>query len=75
VTPKLPAVQPKELVRIAERLGFTLRRQRGSHAIYVRASDRARVVIPIHGGELKRKTLRSIVQDLRISLEEFRAML
>jgi predicted RNA binding protein YcfA (HicA-like mRNA interferase family) len=71
----LPAISAKEVVRIAERLGFTLRRQRGSHAIYVRGSDQARVVIPMHGGELKRKTLRGIIQDLRISVEEFQAML
>jgi predicted RNA binding protein YcfA (HicA-like mRNA interferase family) len=57
LTPKLPAITPKELVRVAERLGFTFRDQSGSHAIYVRASDQARVVIPMHGGDLKRKTL------------------
>ncbi len=75
MTPKLPAVNAKELVRIAERLGFEFRRQSGSHAIYVRASDQARVVIPMHGGELKRKTLRAIIQDLRISVAEFRELL
>jgi predicted RNA binding protein YcfA (HicA-like mRNA interferase family) len=52
-------------------LGFAFRRQRGSHAIYVRHSDQARVVIPMHRGELKRKTLRAIIQDLKISVEEF----
>jgi predicted RNA binding protein YcfA (HicA-like mRNA interferase family) len=46
VTPKLPATSAKELVRVAEKLGFVFRRQSGSHAIYVRASDKARVVIP-----------------------------
>jgi predicted RNA binding protein YcfA (HicA-like mRNA interferase family) len=57
VTPKLPTATAKDLVRVAERLGFVFRRQRGSHAIYVRQSDQARVVIPMHKGELKRKTL------------------
>jgi predicted RNA binding protein YcfA (HicA-like mRNA interferase family) len=71
VTPKLPAVTAKELVRVAERLGFEFRRQRGSHAIFVRANDQARVVIPMHAGNLKHKTLRAIVRDLKISLEEF----
>jgi predicted RNA binding protein YcfA (HicA-like mRNA interferase family) len=75
VTPKLPAATAKDLARVAERLGFVLRRQRGGHAIYVRASDQARVVIPMHKGELKRKTLRAIIQDLKISVEEFRTML
>jgi len=70
VTPKLPAATANDLVRVAERLGFVFRRQRGSHAIYVRASDQARVVISMHKGELKRKTLRAIIQDLKISVEE-----
>jgi len=51
------------------------RRQHGSHAIYVRQSDQARVVIPMHTGEVKRKTLRAIIQDLKISVEEFGNML
>ena len=58
-----------------QRLGFVLRRQRGSHAIYVRESDQARVVIPMHGRELKRKTLRGIIQDLKISVDAFLEML
>ena len=75
MTPKPRAVTAKELVRVAERLGFAFRRQRGSHAIYVRASDQARVVIPMHSGNLKQKTLRAIVRDLKISAEEFAELL
>ena len=33
------------------------------------------MVIPMHRGELKRKTLRAIIQDLKISVEEFGNML
>lgn len=75
MTPKLSAATAKDLVRVAERLGFVFRRQRGSHAIYVRPSDQARVVIPMHRGEVKRKTLRAIIQDLKISVDEFGSML
>jgi len=75
VTAKLPAIKAKELARIAERLGFEFRRQRGSHAIYVRASDQARVVIPMHAGDLKRKTLRSVIEDLKITVEQFQELL
>ena len=39
-------VTAKELVRAATRLGFVLDRQKGSHAVYVRGTDRA--VIPMH---------------------------
>jgi len=38
-------------------------------------SDQARVVIPMRKGELKRKTLRGIIQDLKISVEEFANLL
>lgn len=63
MTPKFPAVTAKELARVAERLGFRLRRQTGSHAVYVRADDRARVVIPMHGGE--RSGSRNAIQSAR----------
>jgi predicted RNA binding protein YcfA (HicA-like mRNA interferase family) len=43
----------------------------GSRAIYVRPGDQARVAMPMHRGELKRKTLRGIIQDLEINIEEF----
>ena len=37
--------------------------------------SKARVVIPMHSGALKRKTLRAIIQDLKVSVEEFRKLL
>ena len=65
----------KDLARIAQRLGFEFRRQKGSHAIYVRASDNRRVVIPMHSGrDLKSKTLRGIIEDLGITVDEFEKM-
>lgn len=75
MTPKQPAASAKDVVRVAEKLKFVFRRQSGSHAIYVRQSDQARVVIPMHKGELKRKTLRGIIQDLKITVEEFAKLL
>ncbi|HKV24604.1 MAG TPA: type II toxin-antitoxin system HicA family toxin [Candidatus Acidoferrum sp.] len=75
MTPKQPTATAKDVVRVAERLGFVFRRQSGSHAIYVRAGDQARVVIPMHKSELKRKTLRGIIQDLKVSVDEFARLL
>ncbi len=76
MSPKLPVVTGKDVARVAERLGFEFRRQRGSHAIYVRPTDKSRVVIPMHSGaSIKRKTLRAIIQDLKLTLEEFREMI
>ena len=52
MSPKLPVVRATEVVRVAERLGFVFDRQRGSHAVYRRPTDGARVVIPMHAGRM-----------------------
>lgn len=76
MSPKLPVVAAKEATRVAARLGFEFRRQKGSHAIYVRASDHARVVIPMHAGvAIKPKTLRAIIADMKITIERFTELL
>lgn len=76
MSPKPPAVTGKDVARVAQSLGFEFRRQTGSHAIYVRPTDHARVVIPMHSGvAIKRKTLRSIIDDLKLSVEEFSSLL
>jgi predicted RNA binding protein YcfA (HicA-like mRNA interferase family) len=73
---KLPVVQSKDLVRVAQKLGFVMDRQRGSHAVYYRDRDRARVVIPIHAGrDVPPGTLRDIIEDLGVTVDEFRALL
>ncbi len=72
---KLPAMRARDVVRVAEALGFVLDRQRGSHAVFYRASDRRRVVIPMHSGtDLKTGTLRGIIADLGLTPEEFTRM-
>ncbi len=69
---RLPVVTSRDLIRVAEKLGFVLDRQRGSHAIYYRASDGARAVIPVHSGKtIKPKTLASILEDMGITPDEF----
>lgn len=76
MSPFLPQVKAKDLIRVAKQLGFELDRQKGSHAVFYRPSDKARVVIPIHSGrDIKPKTLRGIIDDMRITPEEFKELL
>lgn len=73
---KLPSIPAREVARVAQAVGFVLHRQRGSHAVYYRAADNRRVVIPMHGRkDLKPGTLRGIINDLGLSVEEFLARL
>ncbi|MBI5191315.1 MAG: type II toxin-antitoxin system HicA family toxin [Nitrospirae bacterium] len=76
MTPHLPAVTSRQVVRAVLKLGFVLDRQSGSHAIYFRESDRRRVVVPAHPGKtIKPKTLLSIIGDMGINVDEFRGMI
>ena len=69
---KLPVIRSRDLVRAAKRIGFVFDRQSGSHALYLRDSGRRRIVVPIHSGrDLKPGTLRAIIADMGITVEEF----
>jgi predicted RNA binding protein YcfA (HicA-like mRNA interferase family) len=57
------------------RLGFVLDRQKGSHAVYLRSSDRRRLTIPMHNRDLKSGTLHGLIRDMGISREEFISLL
>ena len=73
---KLPSVPARDVVRVAQAIGFIFDRQRGSHAVYLRTSDHRRVVIPMHGGkDLKPGTLRGIISSLGLTVEEFNDLL
>jgi predicted RNA binding protein YcfA (HicA-like mRNA interferase family) len=73
---KLPSVRAREVAHVAEAIGFVLDRHRGSHAVYYRASDRRRVVIPMHGRkDLKPGTLRGLIADMGLSVDQFVAKL
>ncbi|MBI3545135.1 MAG: type II toxin-antitoxin system HicA family toxin [Gammaproteobacteria bacterium] len=76
MSPLLPQVKAKDLIRVAKQLGFELDRQKGSHAIFYRPSDKARVVIPVHAGrDIKPKTLHGIIDDMRITPEKLKELL
>lgn len=72
--PKMPSVKPKRFVRALERFGFSFDRQRGSHAIF-RHSDGRIVVVPMHSSDIPFGTLRGILKDMRISVEELKEVL
>ena len=69
---KLPLLKPKELIRILEKLGFQLIRQKGSH-IFFRHVDGRTTTVPNHPGEeIDRGLLNKIIKkDLGIEREEF----
>ncbi|MEO7557984.1 MAG: type II toxin-antitoxin system HicA family toxin [Gammaproteobacteria bacterium] len=76
MSPLLPRIKAKDLIRVVKQLGFELDRQKGSHAVFYRPSDKARVVIPAHAGQdIKLKTLHGIIDDMRITPEKLKELL
>lgn len=74
---RFPDVNSKQIVKVVEKLGFRFARQSGtSHAIYFRGADGRRTTIPTHGKKsIKRKTIKAICRDIKISVEELRNLL
>lgn len=66
--PKLPRISGAETVRALERLGFVVRRQKGSHIILRRGSMGC--VVPNHR-EIKVGTLSGVLKQAGVSAEEF----
>ncbi|MBS0246211.1 MAG: type II toxin-antitoxin system HicA family toxin [Proteobacteria bacterium] len=73
---RLPVVTARDAIRALERAGFMVSRQTGSHCRLIHASDPARkVTVPVHSGDLKRGTLRAIVAQAGMTVDEFVALL
>jgi predicted RNA binding protein YcfA (HicA-like mRNA interferase family) len=67
---KLPAISGKECVNALLKAGFVIKRQKGSHIVLRRTTPFAQVVVPEHE-ELDRGTLRAIVRQAGLSVDEF----
>ena len=66
---KLPQVSGPELVGALQKLGFTVRRQHGSHIIMRRVDPFAQTVVPNHR-QIDRGTLRAILRQTGISADK-----
>lgn len=76
--PKLPRIPAAEVIRALERLGFVQVRQRGSHVVLKRriVADSGEVsevgcVVPLHRKTIAIGTLKNILNQAGVSVEEF----
>ena len=66
--PELPRISGSKAIKVFEKLGFTVVRQRGSHAV-LRKQDKG-CVVPIHK-ELAVGTLRSAIRQASLTPDDF----
>jgi predicted RNA binding protein YcfA (HicA-like mRNA interferase family) len=66
---RLPALKGRDVISALQKAGFTEHRQRGSHKIFKKGV--LRVTVPIHPKDLKKGTVRSIVEQSGLTIDEF----
>ena len=71
---KLPVISGADCVKALEKIGFVVYRQRGSHVTVIRKDPPAQTTIPNHK-DLDRGTLRAIIRQAGLTVDEFVALL
>jgi len=66
----LPRMSGREVVAALSRAGYHLKRHHGSHMILRRDDPFSQLVVPDHK-ELDRGTLRAIIRQVNLSVDEF----
>jgi predicted RNA binding protein YcfA (HicA-like mRNA interferase family) len=76
LSPSLPVLKPREVVQVLERAGFFIHHSTGSHVqLKHRDNPRLRVTVPYHSGDLPPGTLRSIIRQAGLTVEQFSSLL
>ncbi len=68
--PQIPLLAPTKVIKILEKFGWSIARQKGSHIIMTKPGSISTLSIPNHK-EVARGTLKSLILKSGISIEEF----
>lgn len=68
--PALPVLSGRKAVRVFEKLGWEIARQRASHIILIKEGEMATLSVPDHR-ELAKGTLRSLIRSAGLTVEAF----
>jgi predicted RNA binding protein YcfA (HicA-like mRNA interferase family) len=66
----LPALTPKEIIKILNQKGFVFDRSKGSHQVWINPITRKRVVVPMHNKTLPPGTFYAILKQAGIDKNE-----
>jgi predicted RNA binding protein YcfA (HicA-like mRNA interferase family) len=67
---KLPIISGKQCIKVLEKFGYVVYRQKGSHVTLVREDPPSQTTVPVHK-ELDKGTLRAILRQAGVNVEEF----
>ncbi len=67
---KYPTCTSDEVVKILNKMGFSTLSQKGSHKKL--SNGKKKLIVPMHKKDLKKGTLKGILEQGNIDLEEFK---
>ena len=72
----MKAISGKQMCWLLEKRGWVLDRINGSHFVYRHPASGRRVIVPVHGNKpLATGTLRKLIRDAGLTVDEFVALL
>ena len=72
MSPRVPALKPRKVIRTFQNAGYSLDHIEGSHYHFTHPTDQTvHFSVPHHSGEMKRSTLAKILKQAKLSLEAF----
>ena len=70
--PKLPPLKVRVVINILEKAGFKKWRQKGGHVTFYRKKDNRCLTVSVHfGKDVPTGTLRAIISQAGLTVEEF----
>ena len=69
---RLGSYMGEQVVRAFQRAGWKITRQRSSHIILEKEGYEATLSVPVHKGKnVKRDTLRDLIKDAKMNVDDF----
>ena len=70
-----PIITPKRLLKILTRIGFEEIHRKGSHIVLRHQVDKRMTVVPFHCKDLPKGTLKGILKDIGLDVEELKKLI
>ena len=71
MTSELPVLKPRQVVQALEKAGFERKRQTSNHVILYKLGLRRPISVPQHPQDMPNGTLRAIIREAGLTVNEF----
>ena len=72
---RLPVCKAREVLAALRKVGFVVDHHTGSHAILYKPGHPNPVTVPIHTGDMKPGTLRRLIKDAGLTVDDISKLL